>query len=439
MIVPHDIKAEIGLLGALLLDNSVIPIIRGKLRADDFYNTRHGIIYRAIIAISDISANGVDIVTLKDHLLKQGLLEKAGGIETLTAIIDSVPTSSNATYYATIIKEKAQIRMAQQLSGQINTAKTMEEIRRYKHKLEEITNQRVTTNDLSVLLEEYIEDTQRNKNGFELTTGIDALDRITMGYQRSSTYVLVGDTSHGKTALALFSVMMNLLRGRRVNYFTYDMSGRKLVARLSCVMASMPLKWMLYPMEFPHEQEKIINATREVIKKYQVDNQLIIKSFVSLDEIEADMASEETGLVFIDFIQNAVDYADWSGYVNEEQKLRQYSMRCKALAEKYKCCLVLLSQFSKPVDRKTKLIRTIHDVKGASAIAQNADVVMLIEYLYKNTGNLEDINKAVVNVAKNNIGATGLVNLHFDPVEQRYSNIEEHQYELEGKDENILP
>ena len=437
MLNPHDLNAETGLIGAMLLDNYCIPIVRGMVRADDFYHSMHGTIYKAIVSLSDIS-RGVDIVTLKDHLLKQGLLEKCGGYEKIVSIIESVPTASNAVYYAGIIKEKSQIRMAQQLSGQINTAKTLGEVNTYKRKLEEVTNQRITTKDLAALLEEFIADTQRNKNGFEMTTGLDELDRLTIGLQRSSTYVVVGDTSHGKTALAIFATIKNLIRCIRVLYYTYDMSARKLVARMASVSASLPLMWLLYPMQYPHEQEQIINATREVVKRYQIDNQLTVKSFVSLDEIESDMASSEPGLVIIDFIQNAIDYVKWDGYTNEEQKLRQYSMRCKSLAEKYKCCMVLLSQFSKPVDKRTKLLRTMHDIKGASAISQNADVVMLIEYLYKNTGNFEDENKVVVNVAKNNIGPTGVKNLHFNSSLQVYSSPDQIIPEREYKDENIL-
>ena len=95
-----------------------------------------------------------------------------------------------------------------------------------------------------------------------------------------------------------------------------------------------------------------------MVKRYQIDNQLTVKSFVSLDEIESDMASSEPGLVIIDFIQNAIDYVKGDGY-KTRSKNRQYSMRCKSLAD-YKCCMVLLSQFSKPVDKRTKLLRTMH-------------------------------------------------------------------------------
>lgn len=437
--VQYDLAAETGLIGSMLIDNFCIPIIRGMVRCDDFYNSKHGFIYRSIVALADMS-KGVDIVTLKDHLLRNSQLEKAGGIENIISILESVPTSSNAKYYAEIIKEKSQVRMAQQISGQINSSKTLAEVNQYKHKLEEVTNRRLTTSDLGAMLDEFISDTQRNKNGFEITTGLNCLDRVTMGFQRSSTYVIVGDTSHGKTALALYGVMKNLERGIRVNYYTFDMSARKLVARLASVTAKLPLKWLLYPMEFPVEQEKIISKTREIVKRYQVDNQLVVKSFVSIDEIESDMAVGNPGVIFIDFIQNAVDYADWKGYINEEQKLRQYSMRCKTLAEKYKCCMVLLSQFAKPVDRRTKMVRSIHDIKGASAIGQNADVVMLIEYIYKTTGDWADENKATVNVVKNNIGSTENIGLYFNPLYQSFDDLNNWDTKKkEDQDDDILP
>ena len=39
----------------MLLDNYCIPIVRGMVRADDFYHNMHALIYKAIVSLSDIS------------------------------------------------------------------------------------------------------------------------------------------------------------------------------------------------------------------------------------------------------------------------------------------------------------------------------------------------------------------------------------------------
>jgi len=414
-------RLEKSFLACLILDNYHIPKVKAVCLPSNLYYDTHKLIYKTIIEQADTSGAKVDITTLNTKLPHL--------TDELLGIIHSEPTSENAVYYAQQIRESYTMRMANTLGNELASAKDKNEVARLRHQLEDITNKPLTSSDLGVLLEEFIADTQRNKDGFEITTGLGVLDHLTMGYMRSSQYVIVGDTSHGKTALALWGVMENLKRGVKVNYYTYDMSARKLVARLACVCGELPLKWLLYPMDFPNEQERIISETRRIIKEYQKDDQLIVKGFVSLEEIEADMASSPTGLVVVDFVQNAIDYTDFGKYNSEEQQLRKYSLRMKHLADKYKCCNLLLSQFSKPADKRTTTMRSMHDIKGASAIAQNADCVMLIEYLYKTKGGFENENKAVVQVAKNNIGATGEVNLYFRPEYQSYCKME-----ITGKD-----
>ena len=419
------LKLEKAFIGGLLLDpHYTVPKVKSILLPSQLNHSGLGLIYKTILSNWDANIP-VDLPTLN---LKHPTLT-----DLLVECVEGVPTASNTAYYAQQIKESYLMRMVNTIGHNLSSAKDKNAVQQLRHQLEEITNQRVTSSDLSVLLEEFIADTQRNKEGFEITTGLGILDHLTMGYQRSSVYIIAGDTSHGKTALTLFGVLHNLERGVNVNYYTYDMSARRLVARLACLAGCIsepespyPLKHLLYPMEYPREQDRIIAKTREVIKKYQVNDQLIVKGFVPLEEIEADMASRECGLVVIDFIQNAIYYANQGNkYENPEQMLTKYSLRFKYLAEKYKCPVLLLSQYAKPPDRKNKISRSSYDIKGASSIPQNADVVMLVEYVYKLTNDEEDKCKVIVTVEKNNLSATGVAPLRFTPELQTYSKLDD--------------
>ncbi|MDR1566681.1 MAG: replicative DNA helicase, partial [Treponema sp.] len=50
-VPPHNDDAEKAALGAMLIDDSAVPIVRQRLRPDDFYTTAHKWIYEAVLAL----------------------------------------------------------------------------------------------------------------------------------------------------------------------------------------------------------------------------------------------------------------------------------------------------------------------------------------------------------------------------------------------------
>jgi DnaB-like helicase N terminal domain/Protein of unknown function (DUF3987) len=100
---PQNIEAEQSLLGSILLDNEVLPGIVAILHVMDFYRDSHQIAYQAILDLFE-EGNPVDAVTLADKLISQGVFQKIGGDELLRDLVDAVPHSANALYYAGIVK-----------------------------------------------------------------------------------------------------------------------------------------------------------------------------------------------------------------------------------------------------------------------------------------------------------------------------------------------
>ena len=108
-VPPHSTEAEISVLGAMLLDNSVISdviVIAGK---DAFYSTAHQVIFEAIVTLFD-DRKAVDLVILAEELQRQGSLDQAGGMDYLTTLVDLVPSTANAEHYAQIVKNKSLMR-----------------------------------------------------------------------------------------------------------------------------------------------------------------------------------------------------------------------------------------------------------------------------------------------------------------------------------------
>jgi replicative DNA helicase len=117
-VPPHDLDAEMSVIGSVLLDPLSIAKVLQFLHPEDFYRENNGQIYRAAL---DLFAAGepIDNVTLASQLQSMGLLDRVGGRAQLASMQSAVPTAANIEYYGRIVKEKAYKRRLISAGGNI--------------------------------------------------------------------------------------------------------------------------------------------------------------------------------------------------------------------------------------------------------------------------------------------------------------------------------
>src|SRR5262245_4092672 len=107
--LPHNAEAERTVLGAILVDNAAFNSAAEVLTRDDFHREAHRRIFDAMAVLAEKS-QPIDVVTLKDELLRSGALETVGGAAYLGALVEGVPRITNVEQWSRIIKEKAVLR-----------------------------------------------------------------------------------------------------------------------------------------------------------------------------------------------------------------------------------------------------------------------------------------------------------------------------------------
>ena len=110
---PQNQEAEVSVLGSILLSEQALDgiLIDVKLRPDDFYRPRHGVIFGAMIRLKEkADPEPVDVLTVSDELERAGHLEEVGGREYVHSLPNLVPAAANARHYARIVKEHAMLR-----------------------------------------------------------------------------------------------------------------------------------------------------------------------------------------------------------------------------------------------------------------------------------------------------------------------------------------
>ena len=65
--VPHNVEAEVAVLGSVFIDETVLVEVRDELIPDDFYDHRNKVIFKAILAINDEGLS-IDMTSLIAYL-----------------------------------------------------------------------------------------------------------------------------------------------------------------------------------------------------------------------------------------------------------------------------------------------------------------------------------------------------------------------------------
>ena len=106
---PHDLNAELGVLGSIMLKPDVCDDIASVVRREDFYDETHALLFFHMQEMHN-TGKRVDITLLVDRLKKAGDFEKIGGAPFLARVSQAVPNAAHALYYANIVREKAVYR-----------------------------------------------------------------------------------------------------------------------------------------------------------------------------------------------------------------------------------------------------------------------------------------------------------------------------------------
>jgi len=108
-IPPASLEAEMAVLGSALIDRDALECVMDLLVPADFYALIHEIIFDAIVKLYH-AERPVDKLLLAEQLRIDGHLEKIGGVPSLNALMDVVPTAASVAYYAGLVREKSMLR-----------------------------------------------------------------------------------------------------------------------------------------------------------------------------------------------------------------------------------------------------------------------------------------------------------------------------------------
>jgi replicative DNA helicase len=225
-VPPHDLDAEMSVLGSILLDPLSVAKVLQFLHPEDFYRENNGQIYRAAL---DLFAAGepIDNVTMAAQLQTMGMLDRIGGRTQLATMQSAVPTAANIEYYGRIVKEKAYKRRLISAGGNIagygydDSIEAEEAINQAQSLVFGVADDR-DQRELARLydllgpaMERISLQMESGQGVIGVPSGFHDLDRMTGGFKDSDLIIVAGRPSMGK-CIKSDSLVINPATGERL-------------------------------------------------------------------------------------------------------------------------------------------------------------------------------------------------------------------------------
>ncbi len=435
-----DPDAEAAVLGSILVDphdRDTMSDVFGVIAPEDFDDTRHQRVFRAIRSVWD-QGFGVDFVTVGDELDRAGELVHAGGREYLAALAERVATSTNILRHAGIVREKAILRRLATVGSEIadlarnppplGTSGVRDLLDQSESKIFEIAERDASGAGawLGSLLQpamERIENSRdRSSRHAGVETGFYDLDDLTTGMLPGQLIIVAGRPGMGKTAFALnvaANAATNRSRPADVAIFSLEMSQEEITNRILCADAGVD-SHALRTGRLPEDQlHRLSDAAGRLAEAHiWIDDSGSQQPFTLRTRARRLRSKGQLDLVIIDYLQ----LMTYPGAENRVQEISAISRSLKSLARELRVPVIALSQLNRSTEKEERKPK-LADLRESGSIEQDADVVVLLYRgeLYKRTD--DNVGKAEVIVAKQRNGPTDTIELAFDSGSTRFANL----------------
>lgn len=269
---------------------------------------------------------------------------------------------------------------------------------------------------LRATVDRVIENIGKRGSEPELKTGIDAIDKGTLGLHPSQLMVLAARPGQGKTSLATQVTYTLADAGKKVTFISLELTRETLIEKIFCQQYAINSRKLL--TNTLNEEEKFLLKTfGNVISQMPIhivddycfnENEL----FTLIEHLE-----NRPEVLILDHIQHIrTDDARV-----ERETLNNYLRYLKEIAMKFGISIVVLSQINRQGDDKP----TLANLKGTGSIEEIADAVIILHQKIQKENFVErDSNKIeiILDVAKNRFGPVGFFESTFEAHTGRFLN-----------------
>ncbi|MDA8277592.1 MAG: replicative DNA helicase [Actinomycetota bacterium] len=385
--IPHNLEAEESLLGAMLLSKDAIGEALERVSKEDFYKPSHQVVFEAIQKLNSKLAV-CDIVSVSDELRRMGKLEAVGGTQYLIELLASTPTMGSAARYAIIVEEYSLLRKLIAAATKVAemSYSVPEDVNEVLDKAESLIfeiSSKKSSNTLVALrdaLNRTLDDLEARSSSSDhisgISTGLDELDEILSGLQKSAMIIVGARPAMGKTAFALgIASHVSARQQLPVLIFSLEMSHIELTQRILASEARVDSK-RLKNGDLSNEEWQRISKTFSTLGSAPLyiddsPNVSVLDIRTRARKLKANLG--ELGLIVVDYLQLM------SGGMRAESRqvqVSEISRGLKLLARELEVPVVALSQLSRGVESRQDKRPTLADLRESGCLDGSTKILL---------------------------------------------------------------
>ena len=438
-VPPHSMESECSLLGALLLNNEAHGLIVSMIKSQDFYRYEHQEIFKAVVELID-NNKPADVITVYERLASVAKADDIGGLPYLNKLAQYVPSASNITRYAEIVKDKSILRKLISVGDAIvgdafemkGTTPT-EQLERAEEKILQIGSQdtaRPEDKTLSTLIPRFNDMLlERSENPGKLvgvSSGFIDLDHLTNGFKKGNLIVVAGRPAMGKTSLAMNMAEHCAIHEKLpVLVISLEMTADELTTRLVGSVGRIDQTNLAKAQLADHEWGRVSEAMDTL---HSTPIEIQDAGVNTIGEIRAiarraQHRHKQLGMVVVDYLQ--LVKGSWEGaQENRATEVGHVSRGLKLLAGELKCPVIALSQLNRNVEERPDKRPKMSDIRESGSVEQDADAILFVyrDEVYTKEACLTP-GVAEIIIAKQRNGPTGTVRLAWQPTYTRFANL----------------
>ncbi|PRM88783.1 replicative DNA helicase [Aliarcobacter cryaerophilus] len=379
----YSINIERAVLSSIFFNPEELEDVLGVLKPKDFYLPAHKSIFEAIVKLhsedmpidEDFVRNRVDKKEVNDGVLLEIL--SANPITNTAAYVKEIKDASVKRELATLATTIKRVAIEDEISAN----EALDTIQGELYKIStnsatsELKDMKTVTSDTLA----YIEKMKKLGNKYLIgqTTGFEALDKKTTGFNEGDLVIIAARPAMGKTALVLNMALKNVEQGKGVIFFSLEMPAEQLMLRMLAAKTSIPLQ-NLRKGDMDDKEWSNLSAAFDDLnsKKLFVDDggSININQLRARVRKLAQIQENNISLVVIDYLQ----LMQGLGNKDRHQEVSDISRGLKMLARELKIPIVALSQLNRGLESRPDKRPMLSDLRESGAIEQDADIIMFV-------------------------------------------------------------
>ncbi|HCP00833.1 MAG TPA: replicative DNA helicase, partial [Rhodospirillaceae bacterium] len=403
---PHNFEAEMGLLGAILVNNRSFERVQEFLLAEHFADPAHASVYAACAHLIE-HGQIADPVTLKNYFKDDADLNAIGGQAYIAELANAVTTVQNAFDLGREVYDCFLRRELIDIGSQVvNSA--------YEYELETPAPEQIEHAEelLFQLAEEGSTETgfrdfksavtgainmaaaayKRDGQLVGVPTGFTDLDKLLGGLHESDLVIVAARPSMGKTALAT-NIAYHAASSKQVQdgpddtdieetesvaFFSLEMSAEQLATRIISEQAHVRSD-SIRRGDVREEEYNRVFAVSQALHglKIFIDDTPALTMAQIRTRSRRLKRQHGLSLIIVDYLQ-LINPPTNSRGDNRVQEVSQITRGLKALAKELNVPVIALSQLSRAVEQREDKRPQLSDLRESGSIEQDADVVTFI-------------------------------------------------------------